>query len=118
MDVKQYRKVFRLPGIPIYSLSATQFIKILLENNLPPLRFGFLSLGNHYLSHIDASVYSQFLFAGIDKFELWDDLGAQINFIFKHWFNLESTLSLGIAKTWKEKQSFWESFISLKLLKN
>jgi hypothetical protein len=117
-DVKQYRKVFRLPGIPIYNLSATQFVKILLENNLPPIRFDFLSIGNHYLSHIDASVYSQFLYAGIEKFESWYDLGGQVNIVFKHWFNLESTFSAGIAKAWKGKTNSWESFLSLKLLKN
>jgi hypothetical protein len=118
VDAKQYRKIFRFPGIPIYNLAATQFIKILLENNLPPLRVDFLSVGNQYLSHIDALVYSQFLYIGIDKFIPWYDLGGQLNIVFKHWYNLESTFSAGIAKAWNGKSDYWESFLSLKLLRN
>jgi hypothetical protein len=117
-DVKQYRSVFRFPGIPIYSLSAERFIKILLENNFPPIRFSNISLGQHYLSHIDFSIYSQGLAVKSFENSNWIDAGAQLNLIFKHWFNLESTLSAGIAKAWSVNQSYWEWFISYKLLRN
>ena len=118
VDVKQYRKVFRFPGIPIYSLDAEQFVKIMLEDNLPPLRFGNASIGDHYLSHIDFAVYSQALFAKSHLGKEWIDIGTQINFIFKHWFNLESTLSAGIANAWFDDGNSWEWFVSFKLLRN
>jgi len=118
VDVKQYRNIFRFPGIPIYSLSAEQFLKVLIENNFPPVRFGNISIGQHYLSHIDFSIYSQGLLVKTFIGSRWVDIGAQINFIFKHWFNLESTLSGGVANAWFEGNKSWEWFISYKLLKN
>ncbi|HSP88228.1 MAG TPA: hypothetical protein VLN45_08840, partial [Ignavibacteriaceae bacterium] len=36
VEVKQFRKVFRFPGIPIYTLDAEKFVKVMVENNLPP----------------------------------------------------------------------------------
>ena len=118
VDVKQYRKVFRFPGIPIYSLSADQFVKWMIENNLPPLRFSNFSIGRHYLNHIDLSFYSQGLYVNSEQGKYWGDVGGQINFIFKHWDNLETTFSAGIAKAWFQNGSDWEWFLSLKLLKN
>jgi hypothetical protein len=118
VDVKQFRKVFRLPGIPIYSLYAERFAKVMVEDNLPPIRFSNASIGQHYLSHIDFSVYSQGLIVKSPLGTKWVDVGAQLNLIFKHWFNLESTLSAGIANAWFEGGNDWEWFISYKLLKN
>ena len=118
VGVKQYRSMFRFPGIPIYTLDSEGFIKLLFEDNLPPLRFANASIGQHYLSHIDFSVYSQALYTESPLGKKWVDLGAQLNFIFKHWFNLESTLSAGIANAWSEGGNSWEWFISYKLLKN
>ena len=118
VDVKQYRKVFRFPGIPIYSLNAERFVKLLVENNLPPLRFSNASIGRHYLNHLDFSVYGQGLIVKSEQGQYWGDVGAQINFIFKHWDNLESTFSGGIAKAWFENGNDWEWFLSFKLLKN
>ena len=117
-NVKQYRKVFRFPGIPIYSLDATRFLKVMVENSIPPIRFSNFSLSQHYLSHIDISFYSQSLWVKSSQANLWVDLGAQINLLFKHWFNLESTLSAGIAKAWYNGGNNWEWFVSYKILKN
>ncbi len=118
VDVKQYRSVFRFPGIPIYTLDSDGFVKLLFEDNLPPLRFANASIGQHYLSHIDCSVYSQALYTESSLGRKWIDIGAQLNLIFKHWFNLESTLSAGIANAWFQGGSSWEWFVSYKLLRN
>jgi hypothetical protein len=103
VDVKQYRSVFRFPGIPIYSLGAERFLKLLIENNFPPIRFGGANIGPHYLNHIDIAVYSQAIHLKTPGENTWVNAGAQINFIFKHWFNLESTFSAGAAKAWSRK---------------
>jgi len=118
VDVKQYRKVFRFPGIPIYSLSTEKFAKLMIENNFPPLRFSNLSIRRHYLNHIDFSIYSQGMIVESEQGKYWGDVGGQINLIFKHWDNLETTFSAGIAKAWFKNGSEWEWFLSLKLLKN
>jgi hypothetical protein len=118
VDVKQYRSVFRFPGIPIYSLGAERFLKLLIENNFPPIRFGGANIGPHYLNHIDIAVYSQAIHLRTLGENTWVNAGAQINFIFKHWFNLESTFSAGAAKAWSRGSQDWEWFLSYKLLRN
>ncbi len=120
-DAKQFRKVFRFPGIPIYSLPADEFGKLMIENNFPPIRFGNLHLGSQIVNHLDASIYSQALVVNSidDKtYDAYLTLGSQINIVFKHWFNLESTLSAGIAKAWYGSEKSWEWFLSYKLLRN
>ena len=118
VDVKQYRDVFHFPGIPIYSLDADKFGKIMLENDFPPIRFNGWNIGPHYLSYIDFAVYSQGLLVGSSQSDKWVDLGAQINFVFVHWYNLESTFSAGIANAWWVNGNSWQWFLSFKLLKN
>jgi hypothetical protein len=118
VDFKQFRSLFRFPGVPIYTLPSEKFLKLMVENNFPPIRFSSAIIGEQYLNHIDISVYTQGLYSKFDKYEKWVDAGAQINFIFKHWFNLESTLSAGWAQAWNEHQRFNEWFVSYKLLRN
>lgn len=118
VDAKQFRKVFRLPGLPMYNLACDRFVKIGFENLFPPLYFGNLALGNHYLHSLDFSVYSYSLFINDAKSSFWVDFGTQVNFVFKHWYNLESTFSAGIAKAFSRNEKGWDWFISLKLLKN
>lgn len=117
-EVKQYREAFHFPGVPEYSLATERFAKLLVENNLPPLRFDAVRFGQHALSHVDASVFAQALFANAGSTNAWTSLGAQVSLVFKHWFNLESTLSAGVAQAWHENGVSQERFISFKLLKN
>ncbi len=116
--VKQYRDVLRFPGIPIYSLLSDKFGKLLIEENFPPVRFYNVSIGEQFLNYIDMSIYSENLFTKSDKYKNYTDAGGQINFVFRHWFNLESTLSAGIAKAWYGKTNSWDWFLSIKLLQN
>ncbi len=116
--VKQYRDIFRFPGIPIYSLVADKFAKLMFENNFPPIRFGGVGVGQHFINYLDVSVYSSILAADNFTKSYWKNLGIQANFVFKHWFNLESTFSAGIAKAWYDNGNSWEWFLSYKLLKN
>jgi hypothetical protein len=117
-EIKQFRKVFRFPGIPIYSMMTEKFGKILLENAFPPIRFSNVELANQLLNHVDFSVYTQGLLTHSDIGDYWVDIGAQMDLKLKHWYNLESTLSAGIAKAWSDKMHDWEWFISFKLLKD
>ncbi len=114
---KQYGKVFRFSGIPIYDLPTDRFLKCLLEHNLPPYRPGKPHLGHHYLSYIDFSWYGQGLWVNAQRSDLWYSIGTQLNLTFKHWYNLESTLSFGAARAWfgGDKSDAW--FASLKLFK-
>jgi hypothetical protein len=116
-QVKQYRKVFRFPGLSIYSLPTDRFGKVMIEHNLPPLRFGNAYLGQHYLSYIDFSWYSQGLVINSPYDKNWVDLGAQLNFHFKHLYNFDTAISFGAARAWSGNSRTDEFFISLKLFK-
>ena len=117
-DVNQFRKTFRFPGIPIYDLPANRFLKTLIEQKLPPLRFGNAYIQHHCLNYTDLSVFTQALATKLKWQSLWLNAGAQVNLHFRHWYNLESTLSFGIAKAWNVNQSSWEWFISFKPLRS
>lgn len=117
--VKQFRDAFSFPGTPVFHLSGNNFGKILLENNLPPWRFSKIGLGSHLLSHLDASLFSQGLYIHYPDSQTLINVGAQMNFVFEHWYNLESTLSLGAARAWDLKGGASEEwFISFKVLRN
>jgi len=117
-QVKQFREIFRFPGVPVFSINASSFAKVMLEHNFPPVRFRQMRLGQHLLHHVDASWFAQGLLVDSGFKNKWFDLGAQINFVFEHWFNLESTLSAGVAQAWYESGHSREWFISYKLLRN
>ena len=117
-NVKQFRDPFRFPGAPIYSMPAGGFAKVMVEHNLPPIRFPGARVGSHFLSHIDASRFAQGLILDERPSSLGRNLGAQVNLVFKHWSNLESTLSTGIARAWFGDRSSWEWILSIKLLRN
>ena len=118
-EVKQFRRIFRFPGIPIYSLVTSDFGKLMLENAFPPIRTsGWLFL-EQFVNHFDFSVYSQGLITESDLGDYLVDIGAQMDIKLKHWYNLESTFSAGIAKAWSwSGYQDWEWFLSIKLLKD
>jgi len=117
-EIKQFRKIFRYPGIPIYSLNTDKFIKVMFENDLPPLRLSNWSLFHHFVNHLDFAIYTQSLATSSDIGDYWIDVGAQLDIKLKHWYNLESTISAGISKAWSDKINDWEWFLSIKLLKD
>ena len=117
-EIRQFRRIFRFPGLPIYSLMTDKFGKLLLENDFPPIRLSDWSLGHQFVNHIDFSLYTQALYAPSDMGNYWIDAGAQVDIKLKHWYNLESTFSAGIAKAWSNKLNDWEWFLSIKILKD
>lgn len=116
--VRQYEKVFRFPGIPIYSIPTDNFIKVMFSNIFPPLRFVSPEIFGHYIKNINLSVFSQALITDLPETKKWVNIGGQLNIMFSHWYNLESTLSGGIAKAWWKGGNDWEWFISYKLLRD
>ena len=118
-EIKQFRRVFRFPGIPIYSLVTNKFGKLILENAFPPIRTSGWLLMDQFVNHFDFAIYSQGLVTQSDIGNYLVDIGAQMDVKFKHWYNLESTFSAGIAKAWSWSGfNDWEWFLSIKLLKD
>ena len=117
-EVKQFRSPLRFPGTPVYSLPAGAFARAMVEHNLPPLRLSAARIGSHSLRHVDASWFAQALVPDGDPQRLAHNLGAQVNLVFEHWSNLESTVSAGVARAGLPDRASWEWFVSVKLLKN
>ena len=97
---------------------ATKFLKFMFENDFPPVRVSGWNIGDQYVNHFDFSIYSQSLYTNASQGNFWINLGAQLDIKFKHWYNLESTFSAGIAKAWSGKITDWQWFLSIKLLKD
>lgn len=116
--VKQYRELFRFSGIPIYSLSTERFAKVMIEHAFPPVRAGGPRIWKHFLSHAHASWFAQGLILDAKPENKWLSLGTQVNFVFNHWFNLESTLSFGLARAFSTQRKSNEWFLSFKLLRD
>ncbi len=118
-EIKQFRRIFRFPGIPIYSLVTNKFGKMMLENAFPPIRTSGWLLLDQFVNHFDFAIYSQGLVTQSEIGNYLIDVGAQMDIKFKHWYNLESTFSAGIAKAWSwSGYNDWEWFLSIKLLKD
>ena len=116
--VKQFEKMFRFPGVPIYSLSSDKFLKVMIENSFSPIRIPNLSFGSIDFKNINLSIFSQSLISDSPDIDKIINFGAQINILLEHWYNLESTISTGFAKAWWRSGNDTEWFISWKLLKD
>lgn len=116
--VKQFEKMFRFPGVPIYSIASDKFLKVMIENSFPPIRIPNLSIGSIDFKNINFSIFSQSLISDSHELDKIINLGAQLNLVLEHWYNLESTISTGFAKAWWRSGNDTEWFISWKLLKD
>ena len=91
----------------------------MLENALPPLRTSGWLLLEQFVNHFDFSLYSQGLITESNFGKYLVDVGAQMDIKLKHWYNLESTFSAGLAKAWSlDGYHDWEWFLSIKLLRD
>jgi hypothetical protein len=118
-EIKQFRRIFRFSGIPIYSLITSKFGKMMLENDFPPIRTSGWLILDQFVNHFDFAIYSQGLVTQSEIGNYLIDIGAQMDIKLKHWYNLESTFSAGIAKAWSwSGYNDWEWFLSIKLLKD
>lgn len=116
--VKQYSKMFRFAGVPIYSIVSDKFFKVMFENSFPPFRIPNIYLSKHDLKNINLSIFSNLLISDSPTIDKIINAGAQINILFEHWANLESTVSFGFANAWWKNGNDKEWFISWKLLRD
>ena len=119
-EVRQFRRIFRFPGIPIYSLNVQEFGKLLLENDFPAIRVSDWLLFDQFVNHFDFAVFTQGLITESYLGNYLVNVGAQMDIKLKHWYNLESTFSAGIARAWAlpNGTADWEWILSIKLLKD
>ena len=117
---KRYREYFSFPGVELNEISGTNYGKLMLEWNLPPLRFSNLGFSSFYLNYARTSLFSNVLKTNIDSKSagrLLTNIGAQVDFKFIMFFHLKMTFSVGYAMAFeKHQKTSDEIMVSLKIL--
>lgn len=98
-EVKRYREYETMPGFEIDEIAARDFVKSVVEWNLPPLRFESVGMPSLYLGSLRSAIFGGALIAnpgggtGRNLFML----GGQVDFNFTLSHRLPMTFSVGYA---------------------
>lgn len=118
-DVQRYREWNSFPGKEISSISGTNFLKAMLEFELPPLRFREAGIIPFYLRWMRTSFFSSALATNIENNSLrrmYYNIGVQVDFQFVALSLLKSYLSIGYAGVVDNDQNYTHEFMmSIKL---
>ncbi|UCD95346.1 MAG: hypothetical protein JSU69_04655 [Candidatus Zixiibacteriota bacterium] len=117
---KRYREFYAFPGVELNEIYGTSFTKLMLEWNLPPLRFRRLGTQSLYCSWVRPAVFSTGILTNLDSDEYRrkvGNVGAQLDFRFQLLSHLRLTFSCGYAVAFEKGRRPTDEFmISLKLL--
>lgn len=100
LDSKRYRDWYAFPGFELNELGGTNFLKGLVDWNLPPLRFSRLGKPSFFASWIRASLFSGVAVTNLDAPDLRleaANLGAQLDIRFTFLSHQNLTASVGYA---------------------
>ena len=121
-EVKRYRDYNRFPGFELDEIGGTEFTKVLLEWNLPPLRFRRVGTPTFYASWLRASTFVGSLVTNplqreaYSRRDAWD-AGIQADLQLHLLTQYKLTLSGGYARGFEgSERSKDEWMVSLKVL--
>jgi len=119
-EVKRYREWYAFPGVDLNAIGGQNFVKGMLEWNLPPLRFKSVGWSSFFLSWIRTSLFTTGIVTGLydsdERFEA-GNVGAQFDLRFTALSRLNMTLSLGLARAFlTDGETSDEVMFSLKIL--
>ncbi|MGE5169321.1 MAG: hypothetical protein ACM3JC_03000 [Rudaea sp.] len=119
-SIKRYREYESMPGFGIDEISGLNFVRELVEWNLPPYVFESAGTPGFYLNWLRPAVFGAALWTDVSNSRLRQDyqsLGTQLDLRFHvlHWYDM--TLSVGYAVGFRGvKRAGDEFMISLKIL--
>ena len=118
-EVKRYREYYSLPGLEIDELAATDFVKSVVEWNLPPWRFREVGKPGFFLSHVRSALFAGHIIS--DPGESFErdvsTAGVQFDLNFTLGHRLPMTLSLAYALGLEDGDRLGdEVMLSLKIL--
>lgn len=129
---KRYREYYSFPGVELNQIAGKNYIRTMLEWNLPPIRFRHVGFTSFYLRWARFSLFSSGIRTNIDGEKTGDsprqfgtrrtlvNFGGQIDFRVVIFSRFDSTFSLGYAAAVEEDQPLekanTEFMISLKIL--
>ena len=121
LDEKRYRQTYSLPGARLNEISGRNFLKSMVEANLPPLRFDRLGTSGFYAPWLRASIFAGGLATNVDDASVRRGLltfGAQADLSIAALSVLDLMLSCGVATTVENGYApRHEAMISLKVLR-
>jgi len=120
-DEKRYRTYYAFPGADLNEIGGRNFLKSMLEWNLPPLRFRRLGTPGFYLTWMRPAVFVSGLVANADSDAFRRTLtnaGGQLDFQLTTLSSLDMMVSVGAAVAFEDSQPRrHEYMVSFKILK-
>jgi hypothetical protein len=118
---KRYREFSSFPGAAIDEIAGRNFVKALVEWNLPPLRLRHAGTPGFYATWIRPAIFAGGLLTNLDDRRVREraaDIGGQIDFRFSVLSALDMTVSVGGAVAFRgETGPRREAMVSLKILR-
>ncbi len=123
LSEKRYREYYSFPGAEINQVSGKNYGKLLMEWNVPPLRFRRLGFPWLYANWARLALFGAALQTNVDAAQFrrtFFDVGAQLDFRLVLFSNLSSMLSFGYAVALEKGQGLGDAatefMVSLKIL--
>ena len=119
--VRRYRNFDTFPGVGINAIGGTNFTRLMLEWDLPPIIFKHYGSSWYYLTWLRPALFASGLVTDLDSDANRTEaanVGGQIDTRFTLLSRLDMTLSLGYAVAFTESRRAGDEFMfSLKILR-
>jgi hypothetical protein len=120
-DEKRYRETYSMPGAELNEIGGRNFVKSMIELNLPPFRFQSLGTPGFYVPWMRPAVFVTGLGTNLDDRRARRfiyNAGAQVDLSISTLSVLDLTLSMGAALAFERGHGpRREAMISLKVLR-
>ena len=120
-EEKRYREQYSFPGVELNEIGGTNYLRSMLEWNLPPVRFRRVGSPGFYLTWARPALFAAALVTNADDSALRrtvSNVGGQVDFRLGVISQLELTLSAGYAAAFERGQpTRHEGMLSLKVLR-
>jgi hypothetical protein len=121
LEEKRYREQRSFPGIEINGLGGRNYVKSMIEWNLPPVRFRRAGTPGLYLTWARPALFASGIVTNMDAPSVRrtvSDVGAQLDFRLTALARLDMTLSVGYALAFEDGVRRRDEFMaSLRVLK-
>ncbi len=117
---KRYQEYYSFPGVRLNELEGKNYAKVMMEWNLPPIRFRNVGTPGFYASWLRTSLFTSALMTDLNDSDFRKtirNIGSQLDFRFSLLSTMNMTLSTGYAYAFGYSQHKHDEFmVSLKIL--
>ncbi|HEY7059785.1 MAG TPA: hypothetical protein VH458_24795, partial [Vicinamibacterales bacterium] len=117
---KRYREYYSFPGAALNEIAGRNFVKSLIEWNLPPIRLQHAGTPGFYATWLRPALFAGGLVTNLDASDARAqaaDVGGQLDVRFSALSTLDLTLSFGGAAAFENGRVRREAMVSLKILR-